>query len=121
MSRTSSIIQKDIQRLLQEHSMLSEQTIKYSHEMSDEELLQFRENLELEVSYLKLQSLDVHTKVSKKIKVKHKVKDVKKQNLSKKQRLCIKFLNDPYIFFADSKNPIMKFISVFIPRRKGND
>jgi len=115
---TASLIVKDIERLLDEYALYSEKEVAYDEAMSIEALLEFKEQLELEVVLLKLQSYATTRTNSFKVN-KSKNKLLKKElELTKTQRLCLKFLKDPHTFFVDSKNPLMKFISMFIPKRK---
>jgi len=117
MSMISPIV-KDIERLLEEYTLYSEKEVVYNESMSIEALLDFKEQLELEVALLKLQSYATTNTVSAKINKTNKRVSKKELELTKTQRLCLKFLKDPHKFFADSKNPLVRFMSVFILKRK---
>jgi len=117
---TTSLIVKDIERLLDECTLYYEKEVVYDESMSIEALLEFKEQLELEVALLKLQSYATAKTNSFKVN-KSQNKLLKKElELTKTQRLCLKFLKDPHTFFADSKNSVMKLISVFIPKYESN-
>ena len=115
----SSLV-RDIQRLLEKHKELSVRKLVFDASMSEMELLEFREILELEVSTLTLQndlyrqenSIEKNGRKTKKKNISHE----SKQKLSRAERLCRKFFANPHAFFADSRYFVVRIISLFIKK-----
>jgi hypothetical protein len=112
----SPVFKTKIKEIIKEHNDLSPQILNIEHTLSDFELLKLQEELELQNAWLRLDhNKEVKNVQSKNSKHSKKIND---ETLNHSEKLCRKFIKDPYHFFADAKNPILRTFRLFFYKKK---